>query len=99
MRVIHPFPPSAGHGCVERRIGGHRTVLRAMTIRASALPLTLLVFVCCGGASTSAILACAPPRVTGDSAVHRTDLRVKNASCSVGRKVALACVRFTYGHS
>jgi hypothetical protein len=42
---------------------------------------------------------CALPRGPGDSAVHSTDLRVQNISCSVGRKVALACTRFTYGHS
>lgn len=42
---------------------------------------------------------CAPPRGPGDSAVHSTDLDVQNITCSVGRKVALACTRFTYGHS
>jgi hypothetical protein len=42
---------------------------------------------------------CAPPRGPGDRAAHSTDLRVQNMTCSVGRRVALACARFTYGHS
>jgi hypothetical protein len=42
---------------------------------------------------------CALPRGPGDRAAHSTDLDVHNISCSVGRKVALACTRFTYGHS
>ena len=42
---------------------------------------------------------CVPPRGPGDSAVHSTNLRVTGITCVAGRKVALACVRFTYGRS
>jgi hypothetical protein len=31
--------------------------------------------------------------------VHSTKLRVTNISCRAGRKVALACRRFTYGRA
>ena len=42
---------------------------------------------------------CVPPRGPGDSAVHSSGLRVVGITCVAGRKVALACVRFTYGRS
>jgi hypothetical protein len=65
----------------------------------------LLLTVCVLGAAVAASSAstgraartCAPPRGPGDSAVHSKDLRVANITCTTGRKVALACVRFTYG--
>jgi hypothetical protein len=50
-------------------------------------------------ADTSLARRCAPPRGPGDTAVHSTNLRVTNITCNVGRRVALTCVRFTYGHS
>jgi len=43
--------------------------------------------------------SCAPPRGPGDNLVHSSGLRVANLSCSVGRAVALACIRFTEGHA
>ena len=42
---------------------------------------------------------CVPPLGPGDNARHSTALRVKGITCVAGRKVALACVRFTYGRS
>ena len=64
--------------------------------------MLLGVAVACGtgtAGSTSAARRCAPPRGPGDTAVHSKSLRVRNIGCRAGRKVALACVRFTYGHS
>ena len=64
--------------------------------------MLLAAAVACGtaaGGPASAIRRCAPPRGPGDTAVHSKNLRVRNVSCSAGRKVALACRRFTYGHS
>jgi len=65
--------------------------------------ILLIAFVvgCTSGnaASTSAGRRCAPPRGPGDSSVHSRDLRVNQITCSAGRKVALACARFTYGHA
>jgi hypothetical protein len=74
---------------------------------AVGLALSVLVFVNPAVAGTSASLVpestvlgrCAPPRGPGDNGVHSTSLRVENISCSIGRAVALACTRFTYGHS
>jgi hypothetical protein len=43
--------------------------------------------------------SCAPPRGPGDASVHSRSLRVTYISCGTGRKVALSCVRFTYGRS
>jgi hypothetical protein len=40
-----------------------------------------------------------PPRGPNDTAVHSRDLHVAGVSCTAGRRVALACTRFTYGHS
>lgn len=51
------------------------------------------------GGLPSTIQTCAPPRGPGDRSVHSKNLRVKNISCKVGRRVALACTRFTYGDS
>jgi len=42
---------------------------------------------------------CVPPRGPGDSAVHSSGLRVVGITCVVGRKVALACARLSYGRS
>jgi hypothetical protein len=78
--------------CIDRAL--IRTLLVSLTLLALAVG--------CGSGTAgpkSAIQRCAPPRGPGDSAVHSTNLRVKNISCSVGRQVALACVRFTYAHS
>jgi hypothetical protein len=47
----------------------------------------------------STVQRCAPPRGPGDLAIHSTDLRVTSITCAVGRKVALTCHKFTYGHS
>jgi hypothetical protein len=74
-------------------------VRRACVVVASML---LGAAIACGtGAAgpASAIRRCAPPRGPGDTAIHSKSLRVRNVSCRVGRKVALACRRFTYGHS
>jgi hypothetical protein len=49
--------------------------------------------------ATSAAQRCASPRGPGDQAIHSTDLRVTSITCAVGRKVALTCHRFSYGHS
>jgi hypothetical protein len=65
--------------------------------------LTLLgLAVACGSGTagqTPVVRRCAAPRGPGDTAVHSKNLRVQEVTCIVGRKVALACVRFTYGHS
>jgi hypothetical protein len=50
-------------------------------------------------AKSAAARACAPPRGPGDNLVHSKNLHVKNITCKVGRTVALACTRFTYGHA
>ena len=42
---------------------------------------------------------CAPPRGPGDQAVHSAALRVHGITCAAGRRLALACTRFTYGRS
>jgi hypothetical protein len=44
-------------------------------------------------------LRCTPPRGPGDNQFHSANLRVENTSCAVGRRVALACTRYTYGTS
>ena len=80
-----------------------RGIYRLQMSRSSVgVSLTVLVLaVGCGSATSaprSAIQRCVPPRGPGDSSVHSQNLRVKNISCGVGRKVALACLRFTYGH-
>lgn len=69
-----------------------------IVILAAALSTLAVVAASCGSAHRIS-RACAPPRGPGDSAVHSKDLRVRNISCTIGRKVALACTRFTYGHS
>jgi len=64
--------------------------------------MLLAVAVACGtgtAAPTSSIRRCAPPRGPGDTAVHSKSLRVRKITCRAGRRVALACRRFTYGHS
>src|SRR3954466_9966545 len=68
-----------------------------------ALLLATLTVVALSGSAAEALQAstsksCAPPRGPGDKAVHSTGLQVGSISCPVGRKVALACTRFTYGH-
>jgi hypothetical protein len=50
-------------------------------------------------AQAKSLTRCAPPRGPGDKGVHSADLRVENINCAAGRTVALACTRFTYGHS
>jgi hypothetical protein len=42
---------------------------------------------------------CVPPRGPGDGGVHSRELRVHGITCVAGRRVALACVRFTYGRA
>jgi len=42
---------------------------------------------------------CAPPTGPGDNLVHSAGLRVTGITCSQGRTVALACTKYTYGHS
>jgi hypothetical protein len=42
---------------------------------------------------------CVPPRGPGDGAIHSDGLRVAHITCVAGRRVALACVRFSYGRS
>jgi len=42
---------------------------------------------------------CALRRGPGDTLVHSADFSVVNISCEVGWRVALACVRFTFGHA
>lgn len=71
-------------------------------MRRACVAITLLAAVACGTATagpTSLARTCAPPRGPGDTAVHSKSLRVRNISCRAGRRVALACRRFTYGHS
>ena len=72
--------------------------MRARTLLFLVLVLLLVPVAARASVLTSA-RACAPPRGPGDNAVHSRNLRVRGISCRVGRKVALACVRFTYGHS
>ena len=50
-------------------------------------------------AHASAEAACTPPRGPGNAAVHSRDLRVVGITCATGRRVALACTRFTHGHA
>lgn len=75
----------------------------SMQIRAFGFSLSILLAgtlaAFASGGRAHANHVCAPPRGPGDSAVHSKDLRVENITCSVGRRVALACVRFTYGQS
>jgi hypothetical protein len=61
----------------------------------------LMLAAACGSSAgpKSAIQRCAPPRGPGDDEQHSINLRVENIDCTAGRKVALACTRFTYGHS
>jgi hypothetical protein len=74
--------------------------VRRSAYGAVLLALLVVAVGCASGANgSSAIRRCAPPLGPGDKAVHSTTLRVKIISCSVGRKVALACARFTYGQS
>jgi hypothetical protein len=50
-------------------------------------------------AGVTALVLCAPPRGPGDTRIHARDLTVVHISCATARRVALACVRFTYGHA
>jgi hypothetical protein len=62
----------------------------------------LLAAVACAtgtAGQSSVVRRCAPPRGPGDTAVHSKSLRVRDISCRAGRRVALACRRFTYGRS
>jgi hypothetical protein len=66
------------------------------------VPLMLLaVAVACGTgtARPTSTIRCAPPHGPEDAAVHSKSLRVRNISCRAGRRLALRCRRFTYGHS
>jgi len=58
-----------------------------------------LAAVAAGSAEALAQRLCVPPLGPGDNARHSTDLRVKGITCVAGRRVALRCVRFTYGHA
>jgi hypothetical protein len=51
------------------------------------------------GAYVTATQTCVPPRGPGDQARHSVNLRVTNIGCEAGRRVALACARYSYGHS
>jgi hypothetical protein len=51
------------------------------------------------GVHASVTRMCVPPVGPGDKARHSVNLRVTNISCEAGRLVALACARFSYGHS
>jgi hypothetical protein len=42
---------------------------------------------------------CVPPVGPGDSARHSVNLVVVNIGCATGRRIALACARFSYGHA
>jgi hypothetical protein len=50
-------------------------------------------------ASPAMAKACASPRGPGDNNVHSHGLTTHHLSCSRGRRVALSCTRFTFGHS
>jgi hypothetical protein len=52
-----------------------------------------------GTAAASTGRFCDPPRGPGDSAVHSRNLRVTGITCATGRRVALSCHRFSYGHA
>jgi hypothetical protein len=84
---------------MRNEIGVASTAIRRFGFIFGSLLVGLLVGCASGNAGpTSAGRMCAPPRGPGDSSVHSRDLRVKQITCTAGRKVALACVRFTYGH-
>jgi hypothetical protein len=72
-------------------------------LRACAVASALLGVAVASGAATagptSTVRRCAPPRGPGDTAVHSKNLRVRDISCRAGRRVALACLRFTYGRT
>ena len=69
-------------------------------MRSAGVVVTALLLAAAGTAGGSpTVRRCAPPRGPGDTAVHSESLRVRNISCRVGRRVALACTRFTYGRS
>jgi hypothetical protein len=55
-------------------------------------------FASAGGYGTAS-QKCIPPRGPGDEARHSVNLRVTNFGCQAGRLVALACARYSYGHS
>ncbi len=74
--------------------------MRRWSVAVSAALLILAAGCGSGGAAPkSAIQRCAPPRGPGDNEQHSINLQVENIGCNAGRKVALACTRFTYGHS
>jgi hypothetical protein len=85
---------------MRREPGSAATAAKGPAVMFGMLLIAFVVGCASGNAaSTSAGGRCSPPRGPGDSSVHSRDLRVKQITCSAGRKVALACVRFTYGHS
>jgi hypothetical protein len=69
-----------------------RTVVSLVLI-ATAVGVTSM------GASSALAKACAPPRGPGDNQVHSHGLRTHHLRCSRGRRVALSCTRFTFGHA
>jgi len=53
-----------------------------------------------GSATAShAFTKCLPPVGPGDVSHHSDDLRVAYVTCSTGRRVALRCRQFSYGHA
>lgn len=70
--------------------------MRPLAVLALAL---LAVAVLAGTGSARPQKGCALRRGPGDTLVHSADFQVVNISCEVGWRVALACVRFTYGHA
>jgi hypothetical protein len=85
---------------MRREPGSAATATTRMAVMFGSMLVAFVVGCASSNApSTSAGGRCAPPPGPGDSLVHSRDLRVKQITCSAGRKVALACARFTYGHS
>jgi len=85
---------------MRREPGSAAAATKRLAVMFGSLLMAFVVGCASGNAaSTSAGRRCAPPREPGDSSVHSRNLRVKQITCSAGRKVALACARFTYGHA
>ena len=74
-----------------------------MRVRTSLFAVSLFIAVIAVSSASASQVSetrqCAPPRGPGDTARHSANLRVENITCADGRKVALACVRFTYSHA
>ena len=63
------------------------------------LTCSALMIVSATSASGRSFVACVPPVGPGDALRHSVNLRVVSVPCSTGRKVALGCSRFSYGHA